>query len=92
MQNDNISQAQQDQLHWRSKTPVCYKRNAIIGDLNRAKRKSTKFEEELKIIRKKFVTAGFPSKFVDSIIRNFNKPKTFEFGKDLFFIPKLFFE
>ena len=79
-------------LHWQSKTPIRYKRNAIIGDLNRAKRISTSFEEELKIIREKFITAGFPPKFVDSVIRHFNSPRTLEDDESLPLIPTFFFE
>ena len=48
-------------LHWFSKTPVRYKRNAIIGDLTQAKRISSCFKDEVDIIRQKFVTAGFPN-------------------------------
>jgi len=78
-------------LHWFSKTPVRYKRNAIIGDLTRAKRISSCFQDEVDTIRHKFVTAGFPRKFVDSVIRNFQNPQQ---GKDddLPLIPSYFFE
>ena len=79
-------------LHWVSKTPIRYKRNAIIGDLNRAKRISTNFKEEVEIIRRKFITAGFPPNFVDSVIRNFNITKTVEADEDLPIIPTFFFE
>ena len=78
-------------LHWHSKTPVRYKRNAIIGDLCRAKRISSCFEEEIDIIRQKFVIAGFPIKFVDSVIRNFQKPQQ-DKDDDLPLIPPFFFE
>ena len=52
-------------IHWCSKSPVRYKRNAIIGDLYRAKRISSNFDFELIIIKHKFIKAGFPVKFVD---------------------------
>ena len=78
-------------LHWNSKTPVRYKRNAIIGDLTRAKRISSSFQDEIDFIRKKFLTAGFPEKFVDSVIRNFlNKDKVDD--EELPLIPSFFFE
>ena len=32
-------------MHWHSKAPVRYKRNAINGDLHRAKRISSNFKE-----------------------------------------------
>ena len=78
-------------LHWHSKTPVRYKRNAIIGDLTRAKRISDCFTEEVEIIRSKFVIAGFPKRFVDSVIRNFLNP---QHDKDdsLPLIPPFFFQ
>ena len=39
-------------LHWNSKTPVRYKRNAIISDLTRAKRISSSFQDEIDFIRR----------------------------------------
>ena len=78
-------------LHWHSKTPVRYKRNAIIGDLTRAKRISSCFQEEVQIIRSKFLTAGFPTRFVDSVIRNFISPMQ-DKDDSLPLIPPFFFE
>ena len=78
-------------LHWHSKTPVRYKRNAIIGDLTRARRISSHFQEEVETIRSKFLTAGFPTKFVDSVIRNFLNPEQ-SVEDDLPLIPPYFFE
>ena len=65
-------------LHWFSKTPIRYKRNAIIGDLHRSKRISSYYHDEVELIRKKFLTAGFPSRFVNSIIDNFDNPQPFQ--------------
>ena len=79
-------------LHWFSKTPIRYKRNAITGDLHRAKRISSNVEEEIPIIQKKFITAGFPEKFVKSVITNFVNPKPVEDEEDLPLIPSFFFE
>ena len=78
-------------LHWHSKTPVRYKRNAIIGDLTRAKRISGCFTDEVEIIRTKFLTAGFPKAFVDSVIRNFLNPQQ-DKDDSLPLIPSFFFE
>ena len=78
-------------LHWNSKTPVRYKRNAIIGDLTRAKRISSYFQDEVDTIRLKFVTAGFPKKFVDSVIGNYLNPQQ-DKDDDLPLIPLFFFE
>ena len=61
-------------LHWHSKTPVRYKRNAITGDLHRAKKISCAYQDEVKTIHDKFVTAGFPERFVTSVINNFSNP------------------
>ena len=76
-------------LHWHSKTPVRYKRNAITGDLHRAKKISSAYQEEVSLIHKKFVTAGFPDRFVSSVIDNFNNPAPC--GDD-FLIPPYLFE
>ena len=76
-------------LHWHSKTPVRYKRNAITGDLHRAKKISCAYQDEVKTIHDKFVTAGFPERFVTSVIDNFNNPAT---PDECFLIPPYFFE
>ena len=76
-------------LHWHSKTPVRYKRNAITGDLYRAKRISSVYQEEVTTIYNKFVTAGFPERFVASVIDNFNNSTI---PDDNFLIPPYFFE
>ena len=46
-------------VDWNSKIPVRYKRNAITGELNRAKRIASDFNKELKGIRQKYQTADF---------------------------------
>ena len=58
--------------HWSSKTPKRYKRNAINIDLHRAKLISSDFEEEIEIIFKKFLHAGYPKNFIKSVINSFN--------------------
>ena len=78
-------------LHWLSKTPIRYKRNAIIGDLNRARRMSSFFKEEVETIREKFSLAGFPPKFVDSVIGNFINPRPAGID-DLPMIPPYYFD
>ena len=57
--------------HWSSKVPKRYKRNAINGDLHRAKRISSDFETEKHEIKEKFKSAGFPLRFIESVLRNF---------------------
>ena len=78
-------------LHWFSKTPIRYKRNAIIGDLHRSKKISSYYHDEVEIIKKKYVTAGFPYRFVNSVVDNFNNPQPFE-DEDLPLIPDYFYE
>ena len=59
---------------WQSKIPKRYKRNAIKTDLHRAKRISSDFPAEIKIIQKKYLKANFPVRFINSVIKNFNEP------------------
>ena len=47
-------------VHWSSKVPFKYKRNTITGELHRAKRKASDFDEETKRIRSKYTDAGYP--------------------------------
>ena len=51
-------------VHWTSKIPVKYKRNAIIGELHRAKKITSNFDTEIKRIVTKYTAAGFLSRFV----------------------------
>ena len=60
-------------VHWSSKIPVRYKRNAITGELNRAKRITPDFNKELKRIRQKYRNAGFSLKFINKTICNFER-------------------
>ena len=78
-------------LHWFSKTPVRYKRNAITGDLHRAKKISSNYFEEVEKIHKKFINAGFPEPFVSSVIDKFNIPIPIEEDDDVL-IPPYFFD
>ena len=52
-----------------------YKRNAIIGELHRAKKTASNFDMETKRIDNKYTAAEFPSRFVHSIIDNFDSGK-----------------
>ena len=62
--------------HWSSKIPKKIKRNIIRNDLHRAKVISTVFEDELTAIREKYKNAGYPSRFVESVIRIFQEDAT----------------
>ena len=62
-------------VHWSSKIRVGYKRNPNSGDLHRAKQIASDSNKELKRIREKYRNAGFPLKFVNETICNFEKGK-----------------
>ena len=49
------------------------KRNAITGELHRARRIASDFEKETTRIKKKFLSVGFPSRFIESVIRDFKR-------------------
>ena len=57
-----------------------------IGELHRAKKIASNFDIEIKQIVNKYTAAGFPSRFVLSIIDNFDS------GKDNLIIRQWFFE
>ena len=62
-------------MHWSWKIQTRYKRNAITGELHRAKRIAGDFNFELKRINKKFLSAGFPRNFIRNTTEYFNKDK-----------------
>ena len=57
--------------HWKSQVPTEWKRSCILGDLHRAKRISSNFDQEVRTIKKKYRDAGYPTRFVSSTIDNF---------------------
>ena len=59
-------------VHWSSKVPFRYKKNAINGELHRAKKISSNFQSEISRIKAKFLNAGFARKVIESTINNFN--------------------
>ena len=60
---------------WTSKTPKPYKRNTINGDLHRSKRISSNFDEEIPLIKEKFMKADYPLVFINSVLNKFQKGK-----------------
>ena len=58
-------------MHWSSQTPRRYKRNAITCELHRASVISDHFDEEVVGIRERYVNAGFPLGFINSVIDGF---------------------
>ena len=73
-------------MHWSSKFPVRYKRNAITGELHPTKRIASDFNKELKRIRQKYRNAGFLLKFINETIYNFER------GKEEMIIPEWLFD
>ena len=62
-------------MHWSSKVPYKYKRNAITGELHRVKRIALNFDDETKRIRSKYKDAGYPKHVIENTIKNFNRKK-----------------
>ena len=62
-------------VHLKSQIPKRYIRNAINGDLYRSWRISSNFYHEKKEIKRKFSSAEYPVRFVNSVINDFeSKP------------------
>ena len=59
---------------WTSRVPLKYKKNTLRTELHRAKSISSDFEEETKRITKKYSDAGYPIRFIKSVIKQFNEP------------------
>ena len=58
-------------FHWRSAVPKHYKKNVIIGDLHCVKNISSNFEQEVRIVRNKYIKAGYHFHFINSVIESF---------------------
>ena len=74
-------------IPWSSKVPKRYKRNAIVGDLHRAKRIGSDFDQEIKNIKTKYRKAHFPQRYVDSIVQQFYEEQQKATDPDSFLIP-----
>ena len=74
-------------FHWKSTVPRNYKKNVIAGDLHRANKISSNLEKEISIIKAKYLKAGYPNGFIDSIINDFHQTK-----EDFLIPPSLFEE
>ena len=73
-----------------SKTPKRYKQNTINGDLHRSKRILSNSDEEIPLIKEKFMKADYPLRFISSAVIEFQKGK--EGGDESFIIPPRLFE
>ena len=60
-------------VQWSSKIPVRYKRNVVTGELDGTKRNASDSNKELKRIRQEYRNAGFPLKFINETICNFER-------------------
>lgn len=77
-------------FHWTSAVPNSYKRNVVIGDLHRIKKISSNYKQETKVIKTKYHKAGYPTRFINSILNNFEQEKEKE--EDELLIPPMFFD
>ena len=75
---------------WSSSIPKRYKRNTINTDLYRAKRIATNLDNELVIIKKKFLAADYPHRFINSVINTFIEKENKK--EEEYLIPQNFFE
>ena len=78
-------------VHWTSKIPKRYKRNAINADLNRAAQIASTFTEEIPTIKQKFLSADYPPRFVKIAIKQFNEKRNGNTQGD-YIIPPDFFD
>ena len=74
------------QVFWTTRIPNKYKKNAIRTELHCAKEISSNFDAELTRIRSKYADAGFPKRFVESVIRELDETK----NDDIIIPPWLF--
>ena len=62
---------------WTSKTAKRCKRNTVNGDLYRSKSISSNFDEEIPLIKEKFMKADYPLRFINSVVNEFQKGKEY---------------
>ena len=60
-------------VHWSSKVPKQYKRNAIISDSNKATHIASFPADEISKIKQKFLNADYPYGFINTVINNFQE-------------------
>ena len=79
-------------IPWSSKVPKRYKRNAVVGDLHRAKRIGSDFDQEINNIKTKYRKADFPQRYVDSVVRQFHEEQQKAANPVSFLIPPGMFD
>ena len=62
-------------MHWSLKVPYKCKRSVITGELHKAKRIASNFDNETKKIRSKYTDAGYPKYVIENTIKNVNRKK-----------------
>ena len=62
-------------MHWSSKIPFKYKRNAVIGELHRANKIVPNFGNEIKRIKIKYLQASFLIHVINYVFCRFNQEK-----------------
>ena len=79
-------------VSWVSKTPKRYKRNIISGDLHRSTKIASNFDIEIRAIKVKCNKAGYPRRFIESVIQNFitplDKVESFIIPSNMFVVKK----
>ena len=88
----SVNRNRKKPMHWTSKVPKKIKRNIITNDLHRAKKISTNFSKEKDEVALKYENAGYPKRFVTSIVKDFtekeNRPNpTKEERNEKVFVP-----
>ena len=78
-------------LHQTSKIPKRYKQNAVHADLNRAAQITSTFTEEIPTFKQKLLSADYPHRFLNSVIKQFNG-KCNGNSQDHYIIPPDFFD
>ena len=73
-------------VHWSSKITLRYKRNAIIGESQRANKTASIFSNKMKEIKAKYFQAGFPIYVINDFFRRFNQ------DQDKVLIPQWLFD
>ena len=77
-------------VSWALNIPKRYKRNTINTDLYRAKQITLNLDNELVIIKKKFLAADYPHRFINSVINTFIEKENKK--EEEYLIPQNFFE
>ena len=60
-------------FHWACAVPKHSKKNVVTRDLHRVKNLSSHFEQEVRIIKIKYIKAGYHFRFINSVIDDFNQ-------------------